>query len=211
MTKIHKSWDGKTENHPWHRFPETDNSATHLIIGSFPPNKFTEYKDKLTRCDVEFFYGSKDNGFWELFISSLDLTLKWPDDIETIKTWLYDNNWMVTDIVAKAQRKKNSALDADLIIMDWNNRIIDKLLSNNPIKYIYFTSKWVSDHFHKNIAPKLSSKAKYDETILISPSRNGLRTVSVATYLKYKMPKDETASEFRQRYYRQALGRRANR
>jgi hypothetical protein len=205
MKKSKTSWDGGNETHPWTRFPLIDNSATHLIIGSFPPNKFTLYPDKLTMCDTEFFYGSKNNEFWELFIKAHGLKFKWPDNFDQIKGWINTNKWAITDIVATTQRIKDSALDSDLLNPTWNIEPIDTLLSKNPIKFIYFTSSWVSTKFHKHIAPKLSIKKEYDKTILISPSRNGLRTVSRAKFLRYEMRDNETATEFRLRYYRQAL------
>lgn len=49
------------ETHPWKRSPKENNKASKLILGSFPPNKFTVYTEKKTQCDMDFFYGSKDN------------------------------------------------------------------------------------------------------------------------------------------------------
>ena len=53
----------------------------------------------------DFFYGSKQNGFWELFINSLKLKID-IDDLKVLKNWLRKNKWGLTDIVLKTTRKK---------------------------------------------------------------------------------------------------------
>lgn len=193
------------EIHPWSRFPQSDNNALRLIIGSFPPNKFTTHKETLTDHDADFFYGSKDNEFWELFCEALGLSYEWPKDVEKLKSWLQENRWVITDIVSETKRKKNSALDSDLIEIKWNSKTIDSILLRNPILFIFFTSKWVEVNYHKNVTPLLKNSVLADETILISPSRNGLRTVKKAKFLKIAMNDGEKPNEFRKRYYRDML------
>jgi hypothetical protein len=203
-TNKNKSWDNKIEAHPWKRFPKT-NKATRLIIGSFPPNKFTTYKVRQTKCDSNFFYGSKDNGFWDLFIKSLELDYKWPDHIKDLKNWLTYNKWAITDIVYKTYRKSDSAFDSDLLVESWNTKIINDIFNNNNISHVYFTSKWVSDKFHKYVHEHLDNYKPDETIILISPSRNGLRSIKRTKDLKIKIGDNEPVSLFRQRYYKQAL------
>ena len=70
-----------TEVHPWKMFPK-NSEINKLIVGSFPPNKMVlpvgykmRYLDGLDKINdreskrFDFFYGSKQNGFWELFIN----------------------------------------------------------------------------------------------------------------------------------------------
>ena len=146
MARQPKKWEpfeDKIELHPWKRFPEKPSKARNLIVGSFPPNKFTSHQERLTLCDMGFFYWSKENDFWELFIKAIDLTYKWPDDLADLKVWLINNHWAVTDIIKKAQRKKDTAFDTDLIVLEWNHEVINQLFRDNEIKRIFFTSQWV--------------------------------------------------------------------
>jgi len=203
--KIFKPWEDVFEDHPWQRFPKVNNGATSLIVGSFPPNKFTTHREELTSCDTNFFYGSRDNEFWELFIESLNLKFEWPDHIKKLKKWIKENKWMVTDIVMRAKRRQDSAFDNDLIEIVWNTKTINSILKSNPIAHIYFTSRWVEAKFKANILCDLKIKKQMNETILISPSRNGLRSIKRAKYLKIKKRKKETPREFRLRYYKATL------
>jgi len=50
------------ETHPFEAF--IPSGATKLIIGTIPPERFSQ--KKLFCDDVNFYYGSRDNAFWEL-------------------------------------------------------------------------------------------------------------------------------------------------
>jgi G:T/U-mismatch repair DNA glycosylase len=195
------SWDGVTEIHPWRRFPEVDNEAKCLILGSFPPNKFTTYRQRLTRCDEDFFYGSKDNSFWELFIQAKNLDFIWPDNIDDLKAWLINNEWIVSDIVFSTTRRKDSASDTGLIVNIWNREMISNMFANNPIKNIYFTSKWVSENFHKHIKPDITNYPDdANEFILMSPSPAGLISTKWCRDI-FPINHGEDLEEYRKRYY----------
>ena len=201
--KVYEPFEEIVEIHPWIRFPETANNAENLIIGSFPPNKFTSHRGKLTLCDIEFFYGSKENAFWELFVSAKNLAYKVPDDIDEVKHWLVKNHWSVTDIVKSAQRKKDTAYDTDLINISWNIEAIESIFTTNSIRNVYFTSQWVKENFDVYVKPKLSnlSYSNINEFILLSPSRNGLRSAKKAKFTAHKYQEGETSEEYRKRYY----------
>jgi G:T/U-mismatch repair DNA glycosylase len=194
------------EIHPWKKFPEKNNKANKLILGSFPPNKFTVQTQKKTQCDMGFFYGSKDNFFWQLFSDALGLKYKFPDDLNNLKKYLVENNWIVSDVVLQCTRKNNTASDQDLKVSTWNQSIINEIIDNNPIQTIYFTSRWVKEKFdrHININTSATITKQY---ILPSPSRNGLRSIGRAAFLEYQKEPNETATDFRLRYYKDILNR----
>lgn len=193
------------EKHPWLRFPIENKLATKLILGSFPPNKFTIQTVHKTERDMDFFYGSRDNFFWQLFSDALNLNYKFPDDLQNLKEYLVKNGWVVSDIVLECERRKNTAADQDLKVIKWNQPIINDIIDNNPINTIYFTSKWVKEKFDKHFNQiVLKDINKY---ILPSPSRNGLRSIGRSTYLDYHKEPNETATNFRLRYYRDILNR----
>ncbi len=198
------------EVHPWKIFPK-NSEINKLIIGSFPPNKMVlpvgckmRYLDGLDKINdreskrFNFFYGSKQNGFWELFINSLKLKID-IDDLKVLKNWLRKNKWGVTDIVLKTTRKKDSPSDQDLVPKEWNKSLIEKVLNENKIKHIYFTSKWVRNHFEKIISPKLYKSIKL--CTLISPSPSGLRRFPKEVTLELPRNEDESNKEYRLRYY----------
>jgi G:T/U-mismatch repair DNA glycosylase len=201
MSKEYLPFEDITETHPWVRFPQYDNASLNLIIGSFPPNKFTSHKEKLTMSDMNFFYGSKENSFWELFTKAKKLNFKLPDELDDLKNWLKENNWMVTDIVKSTKRKKDTAYDTDMLQIEWNLEAINNIIDKNPIEKIFFTSQWVKNNFDKKIRPKLNSKEIINEIILLSPSRNGLRTAKKAKFTNQAPLPVETSEEFRKRYY----------
>ena len=199
-----------TEVHPWKMFPK-NSEINKLIVGSFPPNKMVlpvgykmRYLDGLDKINdreskrFDFFYGSKQNGFWELFINSLKLKID-IDDLKVLKNWLRKNKWGLTDIVLKTTRKKDSPSDQDLVPKEWNKSLIEKVLNENKIKHIYFTSKWVRNHFEKIICPKLYESIKLFN--LISPSPSGLRRFPKEVTLELPRHEDESNIEYRLRYY----------
>ena len=70
--------------HPYKAFiPE---GADKLIIGSIPPYRFCHQdKERLFATDVNFYYGSKDNCFWDLLSDIQDIKLERINSEEAIK------------------------------------------------------------------------------------------------------------------------------
>ena len=207
------------ENHPWEIYPKRA-FIEKLIVGSFPPNKMVfaegveiKYLDGVNKINkrhnkrFDFFYGSKNNGFWELFITSLNLVID-PDDIMGLKKWLKLNKWGVTDIILTTTRKKDSPSDTDLVPKVWNTDIIEKTIKNNKIQSIYFTSKWVRNHFERIINPKLYKSTNL--FTLISPSPSGLRRFPKEALLELPKSDNESNQEYRLRYYNYVLSIQQN-
>ena len=205
--KTYIPFEQKTEIHPWIAHPIIPSKPRSLILGSFPPNKFTTHRERLSQCDMDFFYGSKENAFWELFLETMDLNLKLPDELINLKGWLVDNQWTVTDIVKESQRKKDTAFDADLIVVKWNIEAIKAIFRDNSIDNLFFTSQWVKEKFDVFIKPFLENVLfeNLNQTILLSPSRNGLRKAKLAKFTTHKCKEDETAEQYRKRYYKLVL------
>lgn len=197
------------ETHPWDYFPKSsgDNKSKKLIIGSFPPNKFTSHRERMTRCDMDFFYGSKDNAFWELFAEALRLNVKLPDELDCFKNWISKSEWIVTDIVKKTKRRNDTAFDSDLIIEQWNTETILSIFNQNAIEQVFFTSHWVKQKFEKVIKPEIDTRKIEDVNLvtLLSPSRNGLRSAKRAGFTIIKAHKGESSKEYRKRYYAECL------
>ena len=105
---------------------------------------------------------------------------------------------MISDIVLETKRKKPTALDRDLDVQVWNINVIKDILNSNEIEVIYFTSKWVQEHFCKYIAQHIEKIPK--TIVLISPSKNGLISLNWAKEI-FHTKNEETNTEYRERYY----------
>lgn len=206
MKKLNKenAWEDKIETHPWVKFPQISTSANYFILGSFPPNKFTNHKSNLNPSDFDFFYGSNRNKFWSLFAEANNIDFK--NDPENLKNWLHNNKWVISDIVLQTYRKKDSAYDSDLLIEKWNCEVISEIFSSNPIKKISFTSKWVKEKFERNVKPFLNNQLDLNiqTIILISPSPNGLMSLDWARKILPQF-QDENKTQYRLRYYKETL------
>ncbi|MFT3822890.1 MAG: hypothetical protein QM731_03175 [Chitinophagaceae bacterium] len=122
--------------------------TTKLILGTFPAFQVT---NKGT-VRLDFYYGSTDNKFWDLFKESL--SAKFELTVESIRSYLSDNNFGIIDIVRKCYRKDNkSSADEDLSIIELQD-IVD-ILANSSIDTIYTTSKFVTKLLKQQIEPLL--------------------------------------------------------
>jgi hypothetical protein len=168
------------EDHPWLRFSEIDGHIRRLVVGSFPPNKFTIYPNRqIAGEDINFFYGSRANSFWPLFINYFELDLNIYHNqthLERFKQYLIGNSWGVTDVALRVQRKHDTALDSDLIVIEYNLDIIREIFNNNPIEKVFFTSKWVKSKFNTIILPHFEINELTQFFTL--PSRNGLMSLN---------------------------------
>ena len=128
------------EIHPFKPFvPE---NANKLILGSFPGREQTQH----TQNENDWFYGSKRNQFWHIISHVYDTPLLTIDDKQT----LFKNNGIATtDIFFKVRRTENNNLDNNLRVIEYNEAAIRTILQNNNINTVFFTSKFVEQHFRK--------------------------------------------------------------
>jgi G:T/U-mismatch repair DNA glycosylase len=216
------------EVHPYKTY--LNNDSTKLIIGSFPPHRFTKKEDnctgqiteqdlsKLSAGDIPFYYGSVDNSMWEILRLVYRLNDSMLDTVCDIKKFLSSHKIAITDIIAKCCREGTSSSDSDLFNKEYR-AVKTLLLENKNIEKIYFTSKFVSDicRFILKGDPNFVCTATLDQRylmnigqrriechILFSPSPNGLR--AVGKYTGYKRqnlnPNALTAEQYRLEQYR---------
>ena len=101
--------------HPYTPFISMD--STKLIIGTIPPSRFCKM-GKFYASDVEFYYGSRDNHFWDILsdVFNIPLTRGTSTSITERKRILESNKIAVCDILVKAKRKnEDSASDSDFL------------------------------------------------------------------------------------------------
>lgn len=138
-----------------HLFSDTnfffDNSYI-LILGSFPVPLYTQ-EEKFNLLDDEeknnsWYYSSKKSEFWKLIAYSFNIDNKdFLVSKELKKKLFYDKRIAIADVFYKCKRKnKNSSKDTDLIIVEYNNLIVDII---KKMKLIIFTSRFTENNFFK--------------------------------------------------------------
>lgn len=126
-----------------------------LILGSFPVPLYTQRKKffamSLKDRSNSWYYGSKKNEFWKIINEVYYSDKKYENFLyskkEKIKLF-NEKKIGIADVISKCERKnKESSKDTDLIILDYNNKIIDLLKRSQSLMRILFTSRFTENHF----------------------------------------------------------------
>ena len=131
----------EVQTHPYS--PVYSNKTTSLIIGTTPPARFCNPNDPLEEDDVNFFYGSLDNLFWELFGECTKTEFIRNNSKQAIKQrqeFLQNRNIGIVDILGKLNRIDNSASDNALKVVEFQD-ILGILNKTPSINSIFFTGK----------------------------------------------------------------------
>lgn len=188
--------------HPYK--PYIPDGATKLIIGTMPPFRFCNPdKQPLYKDDVDFYYGSRDNGFWKLISESAGSVLQYANTQEAIaerKNLLARLHMGVTDIIASCVHEDCKSDDASLKEITQKD-LCSLLLEHPEIDTLIYTSRFVTKqvnkvadkHYHEHWNKEhhdgtvLINHKNYTVHILYSPSPNALRGVDENTRLeRYK-------------------------
>ncbi len=177
--------------HPYPPFIQA--GATQLIIGTIPPARFcTDGAKELLENDVDFYYGSKDNSFWDLIGEVFGEQLEKSNTtkaIEKRKSLLEAHGIGITDIISECARENKSASDDKLDVI--SRKELGKLLIKHPsITTLIYTSEFVKKEVNKLLggyhlidpenkkkqSVKINGKM-YQVRILYSPSPRGLKNL----------------------------------
>lgn len=140
------------EKHPYQPF--FDFNTQKLIIGTTPPMRFCQ-RLPLYQDDVNFFYGSRDNYFWDLIGDVFGIRFIRQNNDEAIsqrQDFLTKHFIGLADIVGEFSRKENNASDTNLVVTKFQD-IFTILKDNAQIQNIYFTG-----YSGSNSAESLTSK-----------------------------------------------------
>lgn len=188
--------------HPYE--PYIPEGATKLIVGTIPPYRFCGVGErKLFATDVNFYYGSKDNYFWDLMAEITGRKLQHINSQEAVeerKALLAALKVGITDIVASCVHKDGKSDDKSLC--EIKCKPLDELLKQySDIKTLIYTSRFVAsqvNHFADKKYHDWSKESKldgavyikekkYNVKILYSPSPSALRSISADKRLeRYK-------------------------
>lgn len=191
------------ENYSIHPYePYIPLTATKLIVGTIPPYRFCF--QKLEPEDVNFYYGSKDNAFWELVSEATGVQLDYVNSKEAIeqrKNLLCKLNIGVTDVIESCIHHDQKSDDNSLEIIELK-KIKESLLQCPKINTLLYTSEYVKTLINQKFADKsyhccidksrrkyttVINGKEYDVVILYSPSPSALRRVKAKTRLtQYK-------------------------
>ena len=118
------------ETHPFGSF--VPKKARYLILGSFTA--------KLGDGSYNWFYGTKRNQFWPILESVYNRKFKDQHDKERFFSKV---GFAISDIIYQCERKIGSNLDANLINIVYNIKLVEKILAENKIEKIFFSSRFV--------------------------------------------------------------------
>ena len=150
----------KKSTHPF--APEIPEGATKLIIGTMPPYRFCNTDEMLYDDDVNFYYGSRDNYFWELVSDASGKRLTYANTQEAIderKRLLADLHMGMVDMVVSCVHKDGKADDKslhDIVERDDLKAILHKYPKIDTLIYTNKSAnilKWVNEssdkHYHE--------------------------------------------------------------
>lgn len=175
--------------HPFEPFVPAN--ATKLIIGTIPPHRFC-VPNKLLEKDIPFYYGSRDNYFWDLIAHIYQSNFSSTNAVEAMlkrTTFLKKHNFGITDIIKSCSRKNESSSDSDLMDIVYKDLSL-LLMENKNIDTLIYTSDFVKkciNHIYKSyheIDKNDRRKQfltilgnKYNVWVLYSPSPQALRNM----------------------------------
>lgn len=213
MQKVYRKSEIHTYCHAKHPYePFNIAEAKTLIVGNTPPARFA--KKELQDGDVDWYYGSRYNAFWNILQQSCEceqpLSTK-----EERQNFFLENSIGIFDTIDECSRAKGcGASDGDL----YNIVLVDvvSLLEQNRHKYlrIFFSGRFVAELFQKATKTKFDLRSRemqkivldgktLELTILYSPSPSWARG------LPEVIRKDPNKNELRLKQYREICKCRA--
>ncbi|RDU70300.1 hypothetical protein [Helicobacter brantae] len=181
------------ENHPFNN-PDDLAGARYLIVGSFPPYRFSIKHKQLNKNDVDWFYGSKDNDFWGkggvdgLLQCALGCQGKVLATKEERKIFCENRGIAFLDLFQTIKRYDNLSSDSNIFPIE----IVDLtyyLDRYDDITTIFFTSSWV-----EQIAKKEYLRINRDNLPL---NRKGEKPTSVEGGVFYRFKEGKKSVKIR--------------
>lgn len=139
------------ETHPFPPFVPP--GAKYLLVGSFTGKPTPGY---------DWYYCIKTNQFWSILEAVYHTKLPTQKDKQGLFTKL---RLALTDIIYQCERTRGNNLDSNLVKIVYNVPAIEKILKENKIQKIFFSSRFVEKKF-KKLFPNITAQL----TTLPSPS-----------------------------------------
>lgn len=146
------------ETHPFGSF--VPKNAKYLILGSFTGKNVGDN-------NYDWFYGTKRNQFWPIIETVYKRALRDRKDKEKLFSKL---GLAIADIIYQCERKTGSNLDTNLVNIVYNTAAVEKILKQNNIRTIYFSSRFVETKFRKKLKYLIEQYPEIELVTLPSPS-----------------------------------------
>lgn len=161
------------EKHPFGVF--VPKNAKYLLLGSFVTKPTHPY---------DWFYANGRNQFWPI----LEEVYKAPFKTKTAQQELFSQLRMaIADIILECERVKNSNLDTNLKSLVFNTEALTKILFENQIRQIFFTSRFVEKLYRREFKELIAKLPQVDLVTLPSPSPRYAQMTKAQKIAKYKL------------------------
>ncbi|MCB5229959.1 MAG: hypothetical protein LHW44_07865 [Candidatus Cloacimonetes bacterium] len=143
-----------TDKHPYQGFIPKD--ARGVILGGTPPHRFCA-RTGLVKGDMDFYYGSRVNLFWDAmevvfgeelsFIHTLraaEKPLPYSEVRPLFESFLASHNLGIADTLHTYFRKGQSSADQDILPIRFNPRLWQYLSSRPQLTHLFCSSHHVS-------------------------------------------------------------------
>jgi hypoxanthine-DNA glycosylase len=157
------------ETHPFGNFVPPQ--PRYLFLGSFPPRS------------ANWFYGSSRNQFWPILEKVYGIRLPDQKSRQDLCSRL---KIAVSDIIYQCVRAKGNSLDTNLVDIVYNTAGIEKILRENNIQSIFFTSRFVETRFHAHFHALYTNYPQLKLIPLPSPSPRYALMSKSQKIIKYK-------------------------
>jgi len=161
------------ENHPRINILTPLINHPKIILGSFPTWALTgqdsdsietrekKSKEKTKNGDMDFFYGSSINRFWDWYKIFYDGEIE-TNNVETIKGSLNRNSIGITDIIISCDRLNQSSLDKHLTNRIYNHNFFRYPQKGETIKILCTSKGVMNEMFIKQVLLKSPKQFKID-------------------------------------------------
>lgn len=155
----------------------TPPKAKALLLGTFPSILIREAFGRVRTTDVDFFYGSRDNNFW----NDLSIIYQRPLTFERTETAIEQRMRLLDDLqlglsdAIFACTTSGSAMDTALQNIELNTRLIDTLDDHPAISRLYFTSSSGKVNAESLTLRVLKEGKRLTKMKILQPSRPRIR------------------------------------
>lgn len=167
------------ETHPFGSFVPI--KAKYLLLGSFTTKE--AFDDKKKAAYVWFYSNGGRNQFWPILEETYGLVLRTRVEMQHFFT---DLHMALADIIYQCERKKTSNLDINLTNIVYALDDITKILKENEIEKIFFTSRFVENTFRRVFKNVISQYPKTQLITLPSPSPRYAQMTKIEKVKRYK-------------------------
>jgi len=136
-------------------------NAKYFILGSFAA------KDGKSGVTYDWYYSNGRNQFWPILENVYNTELKNRQSQQDLFKKL---SIAVADIIYQCERKNNSSLDVNLANFVYNLSPITKVLQENLIEKILFTSRFVEKEYKRHFKGLIEEFPNIELITLPSPS-----------------------------------------